>query len=157
MVPETIEIRPRKTLLIFVAVMFTGVLGTGVYVFLSKAYTQNNFAKILQFVLTVYFIYTITKTIKKLRRNEPAIVLSPEGIVLNDGNTVHTMKWRDVQDVSFSTDDSTTYLSVKSFYDERKVSINWLDKSRSQIENLIEGYQSRTASGQRFKAEEPTP
>ena len=144
---QTIEIRPNKKLLIaFIGLIALVMVGMIIYIFTSNKYADNNLMKLLYVGLNAYLIFSLYKLAKRLKGNRAALTITREAIIIDDYGSEQSYKWRDIQDVSISTDDSTSYLTLKTLAGEKKVSISWLDKSPTKIKELIDVYKGSAAA-----------
>jgi len=144
---QTVEIRPNKKLLIaFVGLIALVMVGMIIYIFTSDKYANNSLMKLLYVGLNAYLIFSLYKLAKRLKRNKAALTITKDAIIFDDYGSERSYKWRDIQDVSISTDDSTSYLTLKTLAGEKKVSISGLDKSPTKIKELIDEYKSSAAA-----------
>jgi len=144
---QTVEIRPNKKLLIaFMGLIALVMVGMIIYIFTSDKYANNSLMKLLYFGLNAYLIFSLYKLAKRLKGNKAALTITKDAIIFDDYGSEQSYKWRDIQDVSISTDDSTSYLTLKTLAGEKKVSISGLDKSPTKIKELIDEYKSSAAA-----------
>ena len=144
---QTVEIRPSKKLLIaFMGLIALVMVGMTIYIFTSDKYADNNLMNLLYVGLNAYLIFSLYKLAKRLKGNKAALTITKDAIIFDDYGSEQSYKWRDIQDVSISTDDSTSYLTLKTLAGEKKVSISWLDKSPTKIKELIDVYKGSAAA-----------
>ena len=144
---QTVEIRPNKKLLLaFMGLIALVMVGMIIYIFTSDKYANNSLMKLLYFGLNAYLIFSLYKLAKRLKGNKAALTITKDAIIFDDYGSEQSYKWRDIQDVSISTDDSTSYLTLKTLAGEKKVSISGLDKSPTKIKELIDEYKSSAAA-----------
>ena len=144
---QTVEIRPNKKLLIaFMGLIALVMVGMIIYIFTSDKYANNSLMKLLYVGLNAYLIFSLYKLAKGLKGNKAALTLTKDAIIFDDYGSEQSYKWRDIQDVSISTGDSTSYLTLKTLAGEKKVSISGLDKSPTKIKELIDEYKSSAAA-----------
>ena len=144
---QTVEIRPNKKLLIaFMGLIALVMVGMIIYIFTSDKYANNSLMKLLYVGLNAYLIFSLYKLAKRLKGNKAALTITKDAIIFDDYGSEQSYKWRDIQDVSISMDDSTSYLTLKTLAGEKKVSISGLDKSPTKIKELIDEYKSSAAA-----------
>ena len=91
----------------------------------------------LQGIFIIYPIYSFSKLIKRIRKDEAVLTLTAGSITINDFRSQKTIQWKDVRDVSIQTDDSIDYLLLQTIYGEEKIGVNWLNKKPAQIKRLV--------------------
>ena len=144
---QTVEIRPSKKLLIaFMGLIALVMVGMTIYIFTSDKYADNNLMNLLYVGLNAYLIFSLYKLAKRLKGNKAALTITKDAIIFDDYGSEQSYKWRDIQNVSISMDDSTSYLTLKTLAGEKNVSISWLDKSPTKIKELIDEYKSSAAA-----------
>jgi hypothetical protein len=112
---QTIEIRLRKKPLIAFMIFIVAIMiGTTYYIFIAKKYANSYLMKFIYVGLNAQLIYSFSKLTKRLKTDKAVIILSRDSITIEGKDSDHTYNWKEVQEVSISDDDSTSYLTLKT-------------------------------------------
>ena len=136
---ETVEIRPNRLHLILFIGALTIALLTMIYVtFFTDYYKgQHIIWKLVTVAFAASMIATIHKLYKVIKANTPEIVMTKSNFNHYRKDTIITFQWRDISSVEISKEDNNTYLILEVFGNKEKILVDWLDKSPTQIEELI--------------------
>lgn len=136
-----IEIRPnKKTLIPMLALLLSMLIGISWYVLSSGKLSEGHTAIFFWTLSTSIAIFAIYKLAMKIKKNEPEIILSKQGIEINTKNGLTFFAWTQIAVWEIKNDDGTYYLSLETIEGRKKINVSWLEKTPAQIEALIYEY-----------------
>ena len=137
---QTIEIRQnKKALTIMLLLLAAGWIGINCYVYVLKGLKTNTELNILNIVLTGIIAYVIYMGIKRLRSNEPVLILTKSDLTINIKGNPESFLWLQITEWEIGRDEYD-YLLIKTADAKRKVSLAWLEKKPSEIRELLIEY-----------------
>lgn len=146
---ETVEIKVhRKRLAGILALMVLVMAGTTIFILPGEMHAHHYLVELLYIGLNAALIYRLHDLVKRLKSKTAVITLSLEAITIEDEDSDYSYSWKDIREVAVSNDDCTPYLTLHTIYEERTVSISWLDKNPGKIKELIGQYSDRAAANE---------
>ena len=140
---ETTEIRQnKKTLIPMLVLLSVALLGGTYYIYFSGKYDNNVTIKIIHVFLNAILFYSIFIPAKKFIKNEPVLTLNNSEIIVNEKGRPVSILWHQIikWKVEKEEDGGTHYLVIETVEKTRKINISWLEKSPTEIEELLRIY-----------------
>lgn len=140
---ETIEIKQNKKALIPMLVLLAvGFLIGTYYIYFSGKFDNNITMKIVYVFLSASLIYTIFIPARKFIKNEPVLTLNNSEIIINDKGSPVSFLWPQIINwkIKKEEDGGTHYLIIETAEKTRKINLSWLEKSPTEIEELLRIY-----------------
>ncbi|QSW87696.1 hypothetical protein J0383_15560 [Flavobacterium endoglycinae] len=131
-VPEETVIYYSRTALLFLLIMYVGIILLGIYFIYEK-----NYFGVLFLGIGIYSIYI---QIKKLRDKSPQITINAEGIKLKDENLV---SWNNIQNDRIFTKFRRYSFANYFGFNNKQIEIGELDIHFDDLENLLHVYRVR--------------
>jgi len=122
------------------ALLFSTLIGVTWYILSSDKLAKNHMVIFFWAFSTVMMIFASYKLTRKLKKNEPEIILSKQGIEINIKNELTFFAWARIAEWEIKNDDGTYYLSLETIEGRKKINVSWLEKTPAQIEALIYEY-----------------
>lgn len=131
-VPKETVIFYSKGILSFLLIISLGMISLGIYSIFEKEYFGS--------FLIFFGLYLTYEQIKKLRDNEPQIIINDKGIVLKDKKLISWNKIHDDRVFTRSSGKSSkTYLA----FNNEMIEVDDLTIRLNQLENLLHVYRVR--------------
>lgn len=138
---NTIEIKRQKGLIVlFLLLLAAGALPMIYLNFFTKGSNEFFPGKLIVVVIAIIIAYNIYTSVKTLRANKPAIILSQHVLELNEKGKTTEYLWNDIEKIYVDDEDSSYYLVIHAHGKKKKFSLSYLEKEPSEIESLIENY-----------------
>lgn len=141
---ESIEIRQNKKTLIPVLVIMTISLILVVYVaFFSGEFKNNKTMTFFYVFAIVSLAYGIFIPVRKFLKDEPVLTLNKSEIEINVKGKPVSFLWLQVHDWKIEKKDNNSYLIIETSETKKKVDISWLEKTPSEIEELMQTFKTK--------------
>lgn len=127
-VPKETIIFYSRISIIFLSIFYLLITSLGIYLLIDKSY--------LGLVFVVFGLYLSYDQIKKLRDQEPQIIINDKGIKLKG---VKLISWNNINDERIFTGSSTNYLA----FNNEMIDIGDLNVKFKDLEHLLHVYRVR--------------
>jgi hypothetical protein len=138
---QPIEIRRnKKALKIMLIMVGIGWMGLSYFIYFSGSINTNTELNIFYSGLTVMLIYLFYIAVKRLKFNEPLLVLTKSGITINEKGNPESFLWSQITEWEIENDDGGEYLTIKTAKTKKKLGISWLEKRSGELKELMTEY-----------------
>ena len=138
---QTIEIRRnKKALRILLVFLGGGWIGITYLIYFSGSIAATTELSVFHIGITAILIYLFYIATKRLKHNEPLLVLTRSGLTINEKGNPETFLWSQITEWEIENDDGGEYLTIKTAATKKKIGISWLEKSSGEIKELMNEY-----------------
>ncbi len=134
-----IEIGYNKKMVIpILCVIGICIVGTTCYAFFSSNATY--FTQWVYIPINIFFIYTLYVHIKKLRQNQPVLIISKDMVQINDSSPPVLFLRTAMTSWKIELNDDGYFLFIETADTKHKTNISWLEKPPTEIEKIFQEY-----------------
>lgn len=138
---QTIEIRrDKKALTIMLVLVGGGWIGLTYFIYFSGSLNATTELNIFHIGITAILIYLSYIAAKRLKLNQPLLVLTRSGITINEKGRPESFLWAQITEWKIENDEGGEYLTIKTADKKKKIGISWLEKRSGEIRELIDEY-----------------
>ena len=138
---KTVEIRYIRKALIIITILLTALFfAINYFVFFSGKDENSGYVKLIEIAGMPVLAYTIYVLIKRIRNNKPVLVLTEHFLEIDQKGKPIILSWIEIKSFVIKNNDDGYHLILTTSQDEKKVQLNWLEKSPAQIESLMNTY-----------------
>ena len=142
---QPIEIRRNKKSLTRMLIMLViGWAALTYFIYFSGAIKTTTELNIFYSLVTVIIIYLFYISRKRLKLNEPLLILTRTDITINEKGSPESFPWSQITEWEIENDDGGEYLTIKTANTKKRLGISWLEKSSGEIKVLMTEYSKRS-------------
>jgi hypothetical protein len=118
-----------------------GLVAASLYIFILSSGWKNLLTPIKLFFLLLASLlaYVVWYTARKLRKNEPLLTFTQQGLEINETKPV-LVPWHHITHWNVSRSDATDYLVISTEKKRHSINISWLEVNREEVKALMQQF-----------------